>query len=131
MMHATCERGKVIRNWVVVVAQLVERSLPKPDIHGSNRFICKFYYITTVLQNFIEKAKIQKKAAIGPFHCQSLCLLKMITFEIFTLNDFKMGNSWPFLIFSYLSTKYFVTFTNFINRSTKNCIIPFEKAHFR
>ena len=62
MMHATCERGKVIRNWVVVVAQLVERSLPKPDIHGSNRFICKFYYITTVLQNFIEKAKIQKKA---------------------------------------------------------------------
>ena len=34
-----------IRNslWVVVVAQLVERWLPTPEVHGSNPAIGKFY----------------------------------------------------------------------------------------
>ena len=35
--------------WVVVVAQLVERLLPTPDIRRSNPVIGKFYLLPTVV----------------------------------------------------------------------------------
>ena len=52
--------------WAVVVAQLVERSLPTPEIRGSNPVIGKLLYrtfncLSTV--NCIEKTKIKKKEA--------------------------------------------------------------------
>ena len=46
----------------MVVAQLVERSLPIPEIHGSNPVIAKFIeHLFTI--NWIEKTKIKKKEA--------------------------------------------------------------------
>ena len=37
-------------NWAVVVAHLVEGSLPTPEIHGSNSVTSKFYLLPTVLK---------------------------------------------------------------------------------
>ena len=57
--------------WAVVVAQLVERSLPTPEIRGSNPVIGKLLYqtfncLSTV--SCIEKTKLKKKeAGNGPF----------------------------------------------------------------
>ena len=45
----------------MVVAQLVERSLPTPRICSSNPFIGKFYLLSTGLKNVIEKTKIKNK----------------------------------------------------------------------
>ena len=51
----------------VVVAQLVERSLPIPEVRGSNPVIGKIYW-TFFTVNCIEKTKIKKKEARnGPF----------------------------------------------------------------
>ena len=46
--------------WAVVVAQLVERSLPIPEVRGSNPVIGKNLYRTFTV-NCIEKTKIKKK----------------------------------------------------------------------
>ena len=57
--------------WVVVVAQLVERSLPTPEIHGSNPVISKLLYRTfncLSAANCIEKTKIKKKKRPGMAH---------------------------------------------------------------
>ena len=55
----------------MVVAQLVERSLPKPEVRGSNPVIGKnlfIYWTILYCQLCIEKMKIKKKeAGIGPF----------------------------------------------------------------
>ena len=37
--------------WSVVVVQLVVRSLPTPEIRGSNPIIGKFYFLSTVLKD--------------------------------------------------------------------------------
>ena len=51
----------------MVVAQLVERSLLIPEVHGSNPVIGKIY-IKHFTVNCIEKTKIKKKqAGNGPF----------------------------------------------------------------
>ena len=47
----------------VVVAQLVERSLPKPGIRGSNPVIGNIFYYQLYLKSDIEKTKIKKKEA--------------------------------------------------------------------
>ena len=46
--------------WAVVVAQLVERSLSIPEVHGLNLVIDKKLYWTYTV-NCIEKTKIKKK----------------------------------------------------------------------
>ena len=43
--------------WAVVVAQLVERLLPTPEVRGSNLVICELLFIF----NCIEQTKIKKK----------------------------------------------------------------------
>ena len=54
--------------WVVVVAQLVERLLPTPEVRGSNPVIFKIYIEHLFAVNCIEKTKIKKKEAEnGPF----------------------------------------------------------------
>ena len=47
--------------WAVVVAQLVERSLPIPEVRGSNPIIGKKNYIEHFTINCIEKTKRKKK----------------------------------------------------------------------
>ena len=45
---ATCEKNALIKpvgDWAVVVAQLVERSLPIPEVRGSNPVIGKNLFI--------------------------------------------------------------------------------------
>ena len=64
---------KVGNTWALVVAQLVERSPPTPEIRGSNSFICKLLYLFTV--DSVEKTKIKKKeAGNGPFFKKRLTL---------------------------------------------------------
>ena len=48
----------------VVVAQLVERSLPIPEVHGLNPVISKIYIEHLFTVNCIEKTKIKKKRPI-------------------------------------------------------------------
>ena len=51
----------------MVVAQLVEQSLPTAEIHGLNPVIAKFITLNCS-KNYIEKTKIKKKeAGNGPF----------------------------------------------------------------
>ena len=45
----------------MIEAQLVEQSLPKPEIRGSNPVIGKFYLLSTVLKTSTEKTKIKRK----------------------------------------------------------------------
>ena len=46
----------------VVVQQLVEGSLQRPEIHGSNPAIVKMYLLSTVLKTtYVEKTKAKKK----------------------------------------------------------------------
>ena len=56
--------------WAVVVAQLVERSLPMPEVCGSNPVTGKYLYWTFTV-NCIEKTKIKKKRP-GMAHLKNL-----------------------------------------------------------
>ena len=51
--------------WAVVVAQLTKRSLPTPEVRGSNPVISKVF-----IEYCIEKTKIQKKRS-GMAHLKS------------------------------------------------------------
>ena len=42
-------QAKNLENWAVVVAQWVERLLPRPEICGSTPVMSKFYFPSTVL----------------------------------------------------------------------------------
>ena len=44
----------------VLVAQLVEKSLPTPKVHGSNRIIGKIHIAHLLAVNCFEKMKIKK-----------------------------------------------------------------------
>ena len=51
----------------VVLAQLVERSLPTPQIHGLNSVIGKFYLLSTVFKKTVsKKRRLRKKAGNDP-----------------------------------------------------------------
>ena len=63
-------KAKYYFRWALVVTQLVERSLPTPEVHGSNPVIGKFLCATFVYYQlyFIEKTKINnKRPRNGPF----------------------------------------------------------------
>ena len=45
------------RSWAVVVAQLVERSFPTPEIRSSNPVISKFYLLLTTFKNVLKIRK--------------------------------------------------------------------------
>ena len=58
-----------VTNWLiraVVVAQLVERLLPIPEIRGSNPVIGYIIYYQLYLKNCIEKTKIKKRGRDWP-----------------------------------------------------------------
>ena len=58
---------KLDDDWAVVVAQLVEQSLPTPEGRGSNPVIGKNLMLDVYVQQFL-KTKIKKKEpGIGPF----------------------------------------------------------------
>ena len=71
----------------MVVAQLVEWSLPTPEVHGSNLFISQNLYWTFTI-NCIEKTKIKKKRP-GMGHFKKLPMtgyeLRPLTSEATTL----------------------------------------------
>lgn len=48
----------------VVVAQLIERALPTPGIHGSNPVIGTFYLQSTLFKSCIENTKIMKRRPV-------------------------------------------------------------------
>ena len=50
----------------VVVAQLVERSLPTPEVHGSNPVIGKYLLTIYLLLTVLEKTKIEIKGLEWP-----------------------------------------------------------------
>lgn len=49
----------IINIFVVVVAQLVERSIPPPEIYGSIPVIGKFDLLSTVSKKEAEKCKVE------------------------------------------------------------------------
>ena len=53
--------------WAVVVAQLVERSLPIPEVHGSNPVIGKNYLYSTFVSCQLCIENNEKEAGDGPF----------------------------------------------------------------
>ena len=60
----------------VVVAQLVERSLPIPEVHGLNPVISKIYIEHLFTVNCIEKTKINKNGpAMALFNKEILSLI--------------------------------------------------------
>ena len=67
---------KISLNWEVVVAQLVERSLPIPEVRGSNPVIGKkLLTIIVYCQLCIEKTKNkEKEAGNGPFFLKKISL---------------------------------------------------------
>ena len=58
--------GKVSTVWAVVVVQLVERSLPTPEVCGSNRVIGKFYTSHNLL-TVLKRRKWRKRGRVWPF----------------------------------------------------------------
>ena len=56
---------KVVLKWAVIVAQLVELSLPIPEVRGSNPVIGKKFFISIehlfTINCVLEKTKIKKK----------------------------------------------------------------------
>ena len=50
----------------VVVAQLVERVLPKQDICGSNPVIGESYLLSTILKTVLKRRELRKEAGNGP-----------------------------------------------------------------
>ena len=63
----------------VVVVQLVERSLPTPEIHGSNPVIGKFYKLLTVFNLYWKDENKEKEAGRGPFLIKSKYFLFYLT----------------------------------------------------
>ena len=66
-----------------IVAQLVERLLPTPEVQGSNPVIGKLLYrILNCLRTVkcIEKTKIKKEAVNGPF--LTMLLMKRIPLKV-------------------------------------------------
>ena len=61
---------KLIFIWAVVVAQLVEQSLPIPEVGGSNPVIGKKLYWTFTV-NCIDNTKIKRKRT-GIAHLKNL-----------------------------------------------------------
>ena len=74
----TVSERNVQQLWAVVVAQLVERSPPTPEIHGTNPVIGKLlsvlFYLFNV--NCVEKTKIYKKRQ-GMAHLKNKCANKI------------------------------------------------------
>ena len=64
--------------WAVVVAQLVEWSIPIPEVRSSNPVIGKKLYWTFTV-NFIEKAKIKQKVAGNGLFLKKQCKLTSVT----------------------------------------------------
>ena len=60
----TC--GKDVKKWSVVVAQLVERLLTIPEVHGSNLDIGKIYNENLFIVNCIKKTKIRERGREWP-----------------------------------------------------------------
>ena len=50
----------------MVVAQLVERLLPKQDICGSNPVIGESYLLSTILKTVLKRRELRKEAGNGP-----------------------------------------------------------------
>ena len=56
----------------MVVAQLVERSPPTPEVPGSNQSSAKFILNIHLLQTVLKKRKKEKVAGNGPFFKKNL-----------------------------------------------------------
>ena len=65
----------------MIEAQLVEQSLPKPEIRGSNPVIGKFYLLSTVMKTCTEKTKINKKRH-GMAHSKKIRRISRLCFYI-------------------------------------------------
>ena len=64
-------------SWEVVVAQLVEWSLPIPEVCGSNPITSKVFIEYSLLSTVLKRRKKEKEAGNGPFFLKkSLALLQ-------------------------------------------------------
>ena len=56
----------------VVVAQLVEQSLPIPEVHGSNPVVRKIYWTIVFCQLYWKDENKEKEAGNGPFFIKKI-----------------------------------------------------------
>ena len=54
-------REKINIDWALVVAQLVEQTLPTPELDGSNPAFGKLLYTKICTVNFNEKMEVKKR----------------------------------------------------------------------
>ena len=68
MVHESWKRERYSKR-AVVVAQLVERSFPTPEVRGSNPVIGKLLYRTFIclLSTVLKRHYKEKEAGNGPF----------------------------------------------------------------
>ena len=62
----------------MVVAQLVERSLPKPEVHGSNPAFAKFILNIDILSTVWRRRKLRNKEADNYLFLKITYLLRAI-----------------------------------------------------
>ena len=67
MSTALTIAARVITKGHLVVAQLLEQSLPIPEVRSSNPVITNIYINHLFTVNCIEKQKKEKEAGNGPF----------------------------------------------------------------
>ena len=103
----------------VVVAQLVERSLPIPEVRGSNPVIGKIYLYWTFVycQLCIEKTKIKKKEAGFGIGYKLTSVLKLPFWAVFELGR------------TYLTEILLNYFTRSTNQYPNLVFIPLHSHH--
>ena len=70
----------------VVVAQLVERLLATPEVHGLNPVICQIYIVQCLLSTVLKRRKKIKGAGNGPFFKKNIYLDSLSTNVEWTLS---------------------------------------------
>ena len=116
----------------MVVAKLVERLLPIPEVSVSNPVFGKIYVEHLFTVNCIEKTKIKKKyAGNGPFK-KIIKFVEGIFFEG-NLIFFKNGPTpASFCLFSIFSNKQYNFTTNICEKMSMQYTVPrFEPMTFR
>ena len=63
-------------DWAVVVAELVERLLPIPEVRGSNPVIGKIYIEHLFIFNCVEGTKFRKRGRKWPVFYKKILLTK-------------------------------------------------------
>ena len=118
--------SNIVTRWAVVVAQLVERSLPTPEVCGSNPVIVTYLYWTFVYCQLYWKDKNKEKrpGMAHFFKKNSVTRLGELFRKVLVTNC--QASFWLFSFLKQVSISFFVYFRSFqtnkqYNFATKYC----------